>query len=312
MVDSGVATVDHDRLSSQVTGGRRAEQGDWAFEIRGLTHPARRDQPAPLLGQRGVRLGELPGHVREDVAGRHGVHPDPERGPLHGQRFGHHVHAGFGGVIADLVLRDVDHRRGHRRDVHDRAAVTGVPAGPPEGLAGQVRPGQVHVDHLRPGGLGALQAVLPDGDPGRIDQDGGRAQLPADLGEGSGQVLLAGHVHASPRVFTPVAARVSALSVTPAQHVQQCDVDAQSGQGAGQRETDTSGSAGDHSDLAVEILKHAKGPLELENLMLHSASFTQSWQPTRASHSATEPQPAAPRRLAQPAWMSVLMSMFRV
>src|ERR1035441_2033104 len=48
------------------------------------------------------------------------------------------------------------------------------------------------------------------------------------------------------------------------QHVQQRDVDAQPSQGAGHRETEAPGPTGDHSDLTVEILKHARGPLEVE------------------------------------------------
>ena len=44
-LDRGVASVDHDRLAGQVTGGRRAEQGDQALEIRRLTHPPPRISP---------------------------------------------------------------------------------------------------------------------------------------------------------------------------------------------------------------------------------------------------------------------------
>src|SRR5213594_3627053 len=136
--------VDDQHLTRNVAGEVGGEKEHRRRDIRSLAQPAHRNGPDQGLAR---LAGDLPGQLRIDKPGRHGVHEYIPRGQLLRHRLGEADQAGLGGGIVGLALvaRDAD----DARDVDDPAPAT-LDHPPGRVLGHQEGALQVRVEHGAP------------------------------------------------------------------------------------------------------------------------------------------------------------------
>src|SRR5881628_2707615 len=106
--------VDDQHLTRNVAGEVGGEKEHRRRDIRSLAQPAHRNGPDQGLAR---LAGDLPGQLRIDKPGRHGVHEYIPRGQLLRHRLGETDQAGLGRGVVRLPFVAVDAH--HARDVDD-------------------------------------------------------------------------------------------------------------------------------------------------------------------------------------------------